>query len=78
MWQWMSDVTTSRVDKAFVGRNSELDALRGVLAITGPQVVHVYGIAGIGKTALLERLATEARDVGASVIRLDCRHIEPT
>ncbi|WP_235825546.1 winged helix-turn-helix domain-containing protein [Vreelandella rituensis] len=74
----MSELTASRVHQAFVGRTSELDALRGVFATAGPQVVHVYGIAGIGKTALLHILAAEARDAGATVIRLDCRHIEPT
>ncbi|MFJ5539469.1 winged helix-turn-helix domain-containing protein [Vreelandella titanicae] len=78
MWQWTSDLTTNRAYQGFVGRTNELDTLRGVLATAGPRVAHVYGITGIGKTALLDILAAEAEDAGASVIRLDCRHIEPT
>ncbi|MGM0826505.1 MAG: winged helix-turn-helix domain-containing protein [Pseudomonadota bacterium] len=78
MWQWTSDLTTNRAYQGFVGRTNELDTLCGVLERAGPRVVHVYGITGIGKTALLDMLAAEARDAGASVIRLDCRHIEPT
>lgn len=78
MWQCTSDLTTNRAYQRFVGRTNELDTLRGVLAKEGPRVVHVYGITGIGKTALLDILTAEAKDAGASVIRLDCRHIEPT
>lgn len=74
----MSDLLASQAYQAFIGREAELGALRAVLASDGPRVVHVRGIAGIGKTALLERFAHEAMDAGAVVIRLDCRNVEPT
>ena len=44
----------------------------------GPQVVFVHGIAGIGKFTLLEAFAEQARSRGATVVRLDCRGVEPT
>lgn len=61
-----------------VGRDDEMDVLRGLLGADGPLVVFVHGIAGIGKTALVESFGVEARAVGTTVLRLDCRSIEPT
>ena len=61
-----------------VGRDDEMAALRQLLGDGGPPVVFVYGIAGIGKTALVEAFAVEARGSGTTVLRLDCRSIEPT
>ena len=61
-----------------VGRDTEMAVLRGTLAAGGPLVVFVHGIAGIGKTALVEAFGVEARATGATVLRLDCRSIEPT
>jgi DNA-binding response OmpR family regulator len=61
-----------------VGRDNEMAVLRQLLGERGPLVVFVYGIAGIGKTALVEAFAVEARASGATVLRLDCRSIEPT
>lgn len=78
MVQRMSERLANQAQQAFVGRHSELDALRAVLEARGPCVVHVHGLAGIGKTTLLERFACEARASGAVMIRLDCRSIEPT
>lgn len=78
MPQTLSDLLASQMLEGFVGRGSELDVLRGTLLPDGPRLVHVHGIAGIGKTALLERFVTEARGRGATVIRLDCRDVEPT
>ncbi|GGX52856.1 winged helix-turn-helix domain-containing protein [Saccharospirillum salsuginis] len=78
MPQTLSDLLASQAQEGFVGRDTELNALRGTLTPDGPRVVQVHGIAGIGKTALLERFATEARSAGATVIRLDCRDVEPT
>lgn len=74
----MSELLDRRAQRDFVGREAELAALSAMLTPQGPRVVHVHGIAGIGKSALLQRFATEAEASGASVIRLDCRQIEPT
>jgi hypothetical protein len=61
-----------------VGRDEEMAVLRQLLGEGGPLVVFVHGIAGIGKTALIEAFAVEARAWGTTVLRLDCRSIEPT
>lgn len=78
MPQRIRELMASQAQQAFVGRDTELDALRGMLSEGGPRVAHVHGIAGIGKSALMERFATESRRAGLSVIQLDCRDIEPT
>ena len=61
-----------------VGRDDEMAVLRRLLGEGGPLVVFVHGIAGIGKSALVEAFGIEARAAGATVLRLDCRSIEPT
>ena len=61
-----------------VGRDDEMAVLRQLLGESGPLVVFVHGIAGIGKSALLEAFAAEARARATTVLRLDCRSIEPT
>ena len=38
----------------------------------------MHGVAGIGKSSLLAAFAERARDGGATVLRLECRTIEPT
>jgi DNA-binding response OmpR family regulator len=63
---------------SLVGRENEMDVLRRLLDEGGPLVVFVHGIAGIGKSALVEAFGVEARAAGATVLRLDCRSIEPT
>ena len=77
----MTQTIGQRLDEQatpLVGRNDEMDVLRRLLGEDGPLVVFVHGIAGIGKSALVEAFGVEARAVGATVIRLDCRSIEPT
>jgi DNA-binding response OmpR family regulator len=61
-----------------VGRGDERAVLRQLLGDGGPLVVFVHGIAGVGKSALVEAFALEARGAGATVLRLDGRSIEPT
>ena len=61
-----------------VGRESERAILHQLLAESGPLVVFIHGIAGVGKSTLAEAFAVEARARGATVLRLDCRAIEPT
>ena len=55
--------------RAFAGRQRELELLHEPARVT-----FVHGIAGIGKSALLDELLAD--DTG--VARLDCRTIEPT
>lgn len=67
-----------RAREFLVGRGEELTALRAGLAPGGPLVSCLHGIAGVGKTTLLEAFLAEARVAGATVVRLDCRTFEPT
>lgn len=74
----LQDVIAQRSSDAFVGRGAELDVLLGCLEPDGPVVVHVHGIGGVGKSTLLDAFATRARSRRATVVRLDCRTVEPT
>lgn len=67
-----------RSRERLVGRSEELATLRGILDIDGPLVSCLHGIAGVGKTTLLDAFLAEARAGGAAVVRLDCRTFEPT
>jgi hypothetical protein len=60
------------------GRERELASLQRVLDANGPRVTFVYGVAGIGKSALLDAFANEVRGSGAQVWRIDCAAIDPT
>jgi Transcriptional regulatory protein, C terminal/AAA ATPase domain len=64
--------------EGLIGRAEESAALLQCLEPGGPHVVHVHGVAGMGKSSLLEAFAAEARSGGATIVRLDCRGIEPT
>lgn len=72
------DLLDRRIAGSFVGRTEELGLLLDVLTDEGPVVVHLHGIAGVGKSRLLCAFAEQARAEGASVIQLDCRAVEPT
>lgn len=61
-----------------VGRAAERAALLRTLGEGGPFVVFVHGLAGVGKSTLLDAFGAEARGLGATVVRIDCRSIEPT
>jgi hypothetical protein len=61
-----------------VGRESERAVLCQLLSADRPLVVFIHGIAGVGKSALIEAFSVEARTSGAIVLRLDCGEIEPT
>jgi hypothetical protein len=74
---WAPAVSVASGD--FVGRTRELALLRSGLqaAIDGRgQIAMVAGEAGIGKTRLLEELATEARRTGAVVLWGRCEEVE--
>jgi hypothetical protein len=72
------DLLDRHVSGTFIGRSEELCSLHDILADEGPIVVHLHGIAGIGKSRLLSAFVQVARAEGATVVRLDCRGIEPT
>ena len=61
-----------------VGRGDELAVLDHVLRPGGPLVAFVHGLAGVGKSTLVAAFAIRARDLGATVLRIDCRTVEPT
>lgn len=68
-----------RASQSFVGRERE----RAILAELSERdcsrlLVHLHGIAGVGKSTLLQVALADARARGATVVRLDCRVIEPT
>jgi hypothetical protein len=60
----------------FVGRAHEVGLLRDHLAQF--TAVYVHGVAGIGKSALLNHLLDRLQADGTVVVRLDCRSVEPT
>jgi Transcriptional regulatory protein, C terminal/AAA ATPase domain len=74
----LKDLLDRRVAVDFVGREEELGLLLQMLDHAGPLVVYLHGIAGTGKTTLLEAFTRRARSAAATVIRLDCPDIEPT
>src|SRR3954447_7813561 len=61
-----------------IGRDEELALLRRTLGDGGPLIVFLHGIAGIGKSAIVEAFAVDARERGATVLQLDGRAIQPT
>src|SRR4029079_17134776 len=56
----------------------ELASLQHVLDHDGPRVVFVYGVAGIGKSAVLTTFASVLRESGTEVWWIDCAAIDPT
>jgi hypothetical protein len=74
----MKELLARQASESFVGRADEIHALLRTLDRDSPIVVHVHGIGGIGKTSLLDAVAHQARARGATVVRLDCRSVEPS
>ena len=77
MGRIVKDLIVQSARETFVGRTAEFDILSTLLD-TGPRVIFLHGIAGVGKSALLGVFADRARAKGAAVISLDCRAMEPT
>jgi hypothetical protein len=61
-----------------LGRERQQAALRDLVTEERPLVAFVHGIAGVGKSSLLRWLAREAGAIGATVVALDGRDVEPT
>lgn len=78
MTQTIRDVLAQRASYGFVGREKEMAIMDGLLKQDGPIVMHVHGLAGIGKTTLLGAFAARIRLDEVTVISLECRSVEPT
>jgi hypothetical protein len=63
---------------ALIGREREQRALLKLVERDLPLVAVVHGIAGVGKSMLLQAAAVDARARGALVLALDGRAFEPT
>jgi DNA-binding response OmpR family regulator len=64
--------------RALIGRERERAALLDLVEREMPLVMFVHGIAGAGKSMLLQAAAVDARARGALVVALDGRTFEPT
>ncbi len=74
----IGDIVATRVAADCIGRENELKLLERLLADDGPVIAGVHGIGGIGKSTLLTAFAARAQQLGAAVVYLDCRVVEPT
>jgi hypothetical protein len=74
----IGDIVATHVPADCIGRENELKLLERLLADDGPVIAGVHGIGGIGKSTLLSAFAARAEQIGATVISLDCRTVEPT
>src|ERR1700757_1363576 len=63
---------------ALIGRERERAALLELVERAAPLVGFVHGIAGVGKSTLLQAAAVDARARGTLVMALDGRAFEPT
>lgn len=74
----MRDRIAGQDSASFVGRDDELATFARVLAPDGPwRVVHVVGPGGIGKSALLRRVAELADERGMATVWIDGRDVAP-
>jgi AAA ATPase-like protein len=78
MMQRLGDLVSERALAAFAGREREVKALLELFEKGGPLALYVHGVAGIGKSSLLEVFAARVRASGGRVLRIDCRAVEPT
>jgi hypothetical protein len=74
----IGDIVATHIPADCIGRENELALLERLLADDGPVIAGVHGIGGIGKSTLLSAFAARAKQLGAAVISLDCRTVEPT
>ncbi len=62
----------------FFGREKELAFLNQVRLQDGPDVIGIYGLAGIGKSRLLEQFLKQLTEENEQSVFFDCQLIEPT
>lgn len=74
----LSEVLAARASANFVGREDELRLLMQCSDGSGPLLTWIHGIAGVGKSALLQEFSSRAASIAVRTIQLDCRFIEPT
>jgi hypothetical protein len=74
----VGDYLEQQARESFVGRSEELATLFQVLEPHGPFVTHIFGIGGIGKSSLLKAFAEEAQACRVTILKFDCREIEPS
>ena len=63
----VEELVAEQASRTFAGRKQELSLLLEALGDSGPAVVYLYGIAGIGKSRLLSAFAERARGQNATV-----------
>lgn len=74
----LGEVLASRRRRCFVGRDAELELVQAALDAAEPpfSVLWLTGPGGIGKTSLLDVIAEQATEAGASsIVRLDGRDL---
>src|SRR5215469_1234392 len=74
----LGDKLARRALEALVGRRAEIERLETFALGDEPLVMHLHGIAGVGKTNLLNALATGLSAKGVLVVRVDARWCEPS
>jgi hypothetical protein len=75
----LNKLLESRAEECFVGRGAELFLLETLFGEAAPLVIHIHGLAGVGKTTLLDAFIRRARRRRSiRLVRLDCRVVEPT
>ncbi len=60
------------------GRERELASIQRVMNANELRLAFVYGVVGIGISALLNAFASRVRASGTQMLRIDCAAIEPT
>jgi DNA replication protein DnaC len=67
-----------RAVEALAARRAELERLEAFAFGDEPLVMHIHGIPGVGKTHLLNALASSLGAKGVVVVRIDARWFEPS